>query len=120
MILPSSSLRPVHVLYFIDRLGPILGGGERVLLSVLQALPKDRFRASLATFSYELDQPTRDRPPCPVHVFRMKRTYGMQSLRMAMAFRKLLRDQQVDIVQTMFESSDLWAGLVTKQPRRLS
>jgi len=114
MNLQNSTPRPVHVLYFVDRLGPILGGGERVLLSVLQALPKDRFRVSLATFSCELDRPAMDRLPCPVHVFPMKRTYGIDSLRMAMAFRRLLRDEQVDIVQTMFESSDLWAGLVTK------
>jgi glycosyltransferase involved in cell wall biosynthesis len=33
---------------------------------------------------------------------------------MAMAFRALLWDEHIDIVQTMFESSDLWAGLVTK------
>jgi len=114
MNLQNSTPRPVHVLHFVDRLGPILGGGERVLLSVLHALPKDRFRVSLATFSCELDRPAMDRLPCPVHVFPMKRTYGIDSLRMAMAFRRLLRDEQVDIVQTMFESSDLWAGLVTK------
>jgi len=106
--------RPIHILYFVDRLGPVLGGGERVLLSVVRALPKDRFRASLATFSCELDRAVMDGLPCRVHVFAMKRTYGMQSLKMAIAFRKLLRDQRVDIVQTMFESSDLWAGLLTK------
>ena len=106
--------RPIHILYFVDRLGPVLGGGERVLLSVVRALPKDRFRASLATFSYELDRAVMDGLPCPVHVFPMKRTYGVQSLKMAMAFRKLLWEQQVDIVQTMFESSDIWTGLVTK------
>jgi glycosyltransferase involved in cell wall biosynthesis len=114
MNLQSSTPRPVHVLYFLDRLGPILGGGERVLLSVLHALPKDRFRVSLATFSCELDRPVMDHLPCPVHVFPMKRTYGVRALRMAMAFRKLLLDEHVDIVQTIFESADLWAGLVTK------
>jgi len=111
---PTAASRPIHILYFLDRLGPVLGGGERVLLSVVRALPQDRFRASLATFSCELDRAVMDGFPCPVHVFPMKRTYGVQSLKMAMAFRKLLRNEQVDIVQTMFESSDIWAGLVTK------
>jgi len=118
MSMQSSASRPIHVLYFLDRLGPILGGGERMLLNVVRALPKDRFRVSLATFSCELDRATIDGLPCPVHVFPMKRTYGVRSLKMAMAFRKLLRDEQVDIVQTMFESSDLWAGLVTKAASR--
>jgi len=106
--------RPIHILYFVDRLGPVLGGGERVLLSIVRALPQNRFRASLATFSCELNRAVMDGLPCPVRVFPMKRTYGMRSLKMAMAFRKLLQDEQVDIVQTMFESSDLWAGLVVK------
>jgi len=114
MSIQSSASRPIHILYFLDRLGPVLGGGERVLLSVLRALPKDRFRASLATFSCELDRAAMDGLPCRVQVFPMKRTYGVGSLKRAMAFRKLLRDERIDIVQTMFESSDLWAGLVTK------
>jgi glycosyltransferase involved in cell wall biosynthesis len=114
MSIQSSASRPIHVLYFLDRLGPVLGGGERVLLNVVRALARDRFRVSLATFSCELDRATLDGLACPVHVFAMKRTYGVRSLKMAMAFRTLLRDEHVDIVQTMFESSDLWAGLVTK------
>lgn len=114
MSMQSSASRPIHVLYFLDRLGPVLGGGERVLLSVVRALPRDRFRVSLAMFSCELDRATLDGLRCPVHVFPMKRAYGARSLKMAMAFRKLLRDEHIDIVQTMFESSDLWAGLVTK------
>jgi glycosyltransferase involved in cell wall biosynthesis len=38
----------------------------------------------------------------------------MTALRAALEFRRFLTQEQVKIVQTFFESSDLWAGFVTK------
>jgi glycosyltransferase involved in cell wall biosynthesis len=44
----------------------------------------------------------------------LQRTYDLTALRAAFELRQFLKLQQVQIVHTFFESSDLWAGFVTK------
>jgi glycosyltransferase involved in cell wall biosynthesis len=44
----------------------------------------------------------------------LRRTYDLTAVKAAFELRSFLRQQRVQIVQTFFESSDLWAGLVTK------
>jgi glycosyltransferase involved in cell wall biosynthesis len=44
----------------------------------------------------------------------LQRTYDFSALRAALELRRFLKQQTIQIVQTFFESSDLWAGFVTK------
>jgi glycosyltransferase involved in cell wall biosynthesis len=44
----------------------------------------------------------------------LQRTYDFSALRAALELRRFLKQQRIQIVQTFFESSDLWAGFVTK------
>jgi glycosyltransferase involved in cell wall biosynthesis len=44
----------------------------------------------------------------------LHRTYDLTALRSALDLKDFLCQHQIQIVQTFFESSDLWAGLVTK------
>lgn len=101
-----------HVLFMIDQLCEG-GGAERCLLNTIRLLQQEHFRCSLATFKIDRSGIFADLP-CPVHVFPLRRTYDWNALKVALAIRRLVRTEDVKIVHTFFETSDLWGGLVTK------
>jgi len=100
-----------HVLFLIDHL-MALGGGETNLLKVVQLMPPDLVRCSIGTF--RINPEIRKSISVPVYVFPWKRVYHLDALKAAGALRQLIRDEHVDIVQTYFETSNLWGGLVAK------
>jgi glycosyltransferase involved in cell wall biosynthesis len=103
-----------HVLFLFDQLRCLDGGAEGALLKIVQLLPADRYRASVATFWTPRDNGFLCRFPCPVHVFPLDRTYGFAAAKAALKLRRLIRSERVQIVQTFFATSDLWGGLVAK------
>jgi glycosyltransferase involved in cell wall biosynthesis len=103
-----------HVLLVLDQLPKTLGGGERIVLNLAALLPKYGYRVSILTFSVHPESPALKSPPCPVYLLPLQRTYDLTALRAALDLRHFLRLQQIQIVQTFFESSDIWAGFVTK------
>jgi glycosyltransferase involved in cell wall biosynthesis len=103
-----------HVLLVIDQFSRTLGGGERIALKLASLLPQYGYRASILTFSIHPESTVLISPPCPIYLLPLQRTYDLTAFRAALAFRRFLRQKKVDIVQTFFESSDLWAGFVTK------
>jgi L-malate glycosyltransferase len=103
-----------HVLLVVDQLPETLGGGERIVLKLAALLPQYGYRASILTFYAHPNSAGLKSPPCPIYVLPLQRTYDLTALRAALELRRFLKQQQVQIVQTFFESSDLWAGLVTK------
>jgi glycosyltransferase involved in cell wall biosynthesis len=106
----DAETRP-HVLFLIDHL-MALGGGETNLLKVVQLMPPELFRCSIATFRIKPE--IRQSISVPVYVFPWKRFFHLDAWKAALALRKLIRTQKVDIVQTYFETSNLWGGLVAK------
>jgi glycosyltransferase involved in cell wall biosynthesis len=100
-----------HVLFLIDHL-MALGGGETNLLKVVQLIPPELVRCSIATFRIKPE--IRQSISVPVYVFPWKRFFHLDAWRAAFALRKLIRTEKVDIVQTYFETSNLWGGLVAK------
>ena len=106
-----SAGRPIHVLFLIDHL-MARGGGEGNLLKVVQLLPPEQIRCSVATF--RIDPEIRKSIGVPVYVFPWRRVYHLSALKAAFGLRKLIHDQHVDIVQTYFETSNLWGGVVAK------
>jgi glycosyltransferase involved in cell wall biosynthesis len=103
-----------HVLLVLDQFPRTLGGGERVVLNLAALLPKYGYRSSILTFSVHPECAALKSPPCPIYELPLQRTYDLTALRAAFELREFLRLQQVQIVHTFFESSDLWAGFVTK------
>jgi L-malate glycosyltransferase len=103
-----------HILIVLDQFPRSLGGGERVALRIAALLPQYGYRVSILTFSAYPGSAALHSPPCPIYLLPLSRTYGIAALRAAFELRSFLRSQQVQIVQTFFESSDLWAGFVTK------
>jgi len=110
VIASAATARP-HVLLLIDHL-MALGGGETNLLKVAELMPPELVRCSIATFRIKPE--IRDSIHVPVHVFPWKRVYHLDAWKAAFALRKLIRDEHVDIVQTYFETSNLWGGIVAK------
>ena len=103
-----------HVLLVIDQFPKTLGGGERIVLKLAALLPQYGYRVSILTFSADLASAGLQSPPCSVYLLPLQRTYDMPAMRGSFELRKFLKEQRIRIVQTFFESSDLWAGFVTK------
>ena len=104
-----------HVLLVVDGFPRSLGGGERVVLRLAATLPRYGFRVSILTFS--IDPASSFQPeasPCPLYLLPLTKTYNFEAWRGALALRQLIRREHIVLVHTFFESSDLWAGLVTR------
>jgi len=109
----SSGALP-HILLVLDQFPKTLGGGERIVLKLAELLPRYGYRASILTFFIHPESPIRDSPPCSIYELPLRRTYDLTAMKAAIEFRSFLDEQEIRIVQTFFESSDLWAGLVAK------
>lgn len=103
-----------HVLLVVDSLAGSLGGGERIAIKIASLLPLYGYRASMLSFIAPTTQSVLDSPPCPVYLLPLTNTYSFAALQASLEFRRFLRKENVQIVQTFFESSDLWAGFITK------
>jgi glycosyltransferase involved in cell wall biosynthesis len=98
-------------LFLIDHL-MALGGGETNLLKVVQLMPPELVRCSIATFRIKPE--IRQSISVPVYVFPWKRFFHVDAWKAVIALRKLIKTEKVDIVQTYFETSNLWGGIVAK------
>ena len=104
-----------HVLLIVDGFPRSLGGGERVVLRLAALLPDYGFRVSVLTFSIDPHSSFQPKTsPCPLYLLPLTKTYNLEAWRGALALRSLIQSEHIGIVQTFFESSDLWAGLVTR------
>ena len=109
----SSPTEKPHVLLVVDQLHTPFGGGERVLLLLAGELVQRGYRVSVLTFAADEDLELSS-INFPVYLLPLRKTYNKEALRAARELRRFLIAKQVRIVQTFFESSDLWAGLVSK------
>lgn len=103
-----------HVLLVLDQFPKTLGGGERAALRLAALLPRYGYRVSILTFSVHPECDVVRTSPCPLYLLPLRRTYDLAALRGALSLRRFLKQQQIQIVQTFFESSDIWAGTVTR------
>jgi L-malate glycosyltransferase len=103
-----------RVLIVVDQLAKTLGGGERIVLKLAALLPRYGYRASILTFFAHPESPALQSPPCPIYLLPLNSTYNLTALRGAFELSRFLRREGIQIVQTFFESSDIWAGIVTK------
>jgi glycosyltransferase involved in cell wall biosynthesis len=110
---PARDSRP-HVLIVVDQFPRSLGGGERIVLKLAALLPSYGYRVSILTFAAHPDSPALIEPPCPIYVLPLQRTYDLNALGAAISLRRFIREQNIRVVQTFFESSDIWAGFVTR------
>lgn len=109
---PESKTRP-HVLFIIDQLCQ-LGGAERILLEMVRRISRERFRCSVVTFNLDPRLEALRNLPAPVYHIPLRRTYDLHAARGALQLRRLISRENVSIVHTFFETSDLWAAPVAK------
>jgi glycosyltransferase involved in cell wall biosynthesis len=103
----------IGILYVIDQLVG-LGGAEQTLLRTIRHLPLDRFQPFVLTFRLNRDVEAFRDIGCPVDVFPVYGLFTLNSLRYAPRFLKSIRQRNIRIVHTFFETSDLWAGTLAK------
>jgi L-malate glycosyltransferase len=110
---PLDSTRP-HILLVVDQFPEILGGGERIALALASLLPKYGYRASILTFAVHPKSNVPASALCPLYLLALRSAYDLTALRSAFVLKNFIEEQRVVLVQTFFESSDIWGGLVTK------
>jgi len=105
--------QPTRILFIIDELREP-GGAERALLKTIRLLPRDRFQPHLLTLRADPDPDLIRDVSCPVYIFPLARTYDLKALVVARRLIRLIRSLKPGIVQTFFETSDLWAGPIAR------
>ncbi len=110
----SSPKMPGHVLFIIDQLKKPFGGAEQMLLKITRNLPRERFRSSVLTFATDLTTDELSSFPCPLYVFPLTRSYDLNAARMAIRLTRLVHSENVQIVHSFFETSDLWGGTIVR------
>lgn len=117
------ALRPVaestHVLFIVDEL-MAMGGAERALMRIIRLLPQEKFRPTAITFRADESQPWVTNFPCPLTIIPLGRTYNWNAFQAARRIRNYIRQQNIHIVHTFFETSDLYGGLVAKFAGRVA
>ena len=112
---PQSNSQLPHVLLVLDGFAKALGGGERVVLRLAAMLPSFGYRASILTFAFDPASEFKiEAAPCPVYLLPLRNTYDRDAWRGTLALRRLIKDQDIVIVQSFFESADLWASLFAR------
>jgi glycosyltransferase involved in cell wall biosynthesis len=104
---------PVSVLFIIDQLCE-LGGAERVLLRMIDHLPRNKYRPLLVTFKIDESLGIAEFVSCPMYVFPLRRTYNYNALQVARKLRDLVVKHRVQITHTFHETADLWAGPIAR------
>jgi L-malate glycosyltransferase len=103
-----------RILLVLDQFPRTLGGGERIVLKLASLLPSYGYDVAILTFGVHPETIRVHSPACPVYLLPLQRTYDLHALQAAMDLRRFLKKQRIQIVHTFFESSDIWAGFVSK------
>jgi glycosyltransferase involved in cell wall biosynthesis len=81
---------------------------------MIRRLPSDRFRCSVVTFQIEPGLKAFENGSSPIRVLPLRRTYDFGAIKTALRFRDIIRRENVSIVHTFFETSDLWAAPIAR------
>lgn len=106
-------LRVPHILYVIDQLCG-MGGAEHMLFEIVRRLAPSRFRCSIVTFQVDPKFEALQTIACPLTVLPLRRTYDLNAAKVALRLRKVIREENISLVHTFFETSDIWAAPVAR------
>ncbi len=106
--------RKIRILYITDSIWG-MGGAELCLLRMIPYLQQSGCECHLLTFhSNETVRPFLDQFTCPVEHWQLNNVYDVNAFRIARRLRQFIREHEIDIVHTFFETADLWAGAIAK------
>ncbi len=100
------------ILFIVDQLTQ-LGGGERALFDLARGLSSIGFRVSVVTFRSDPD-PTASVLCDNITILPLTSCFSFEAVQVALQLRRIIRDEQVDIVQTFFESADTYGAIVAR------
>lgn len=103
-----------QILFLIDQLETLQGGAEGALFKLTRLLDSSRYQPMVVVLNKPADHSCLSRFGCPVEVLGISRTYGWSAIRAARRLRRIIRDRKVSLVQTFFESSDLWGAPIAR------
>jgi L-malate glycosyltransferase len=110
----TEASRPIEILYCIDSLLGV-GGAELSLARIIQALPRDRYRARVVTFhALKAGCELIENSGAPVYHWPLVNPFHPTTLGFARRIWKMVRDERIDIVHTFFHTSDLWTAPLAK------
>jgi len=85
------------------------------LLRLTKHLPRHLYECRVVTFhARDCADSLLNQFDCPVYHWPLTNVYNHQAVRVAHRLRKLIKDENIDIVHTFFPTSDLWAGPIAK------
>ena len=107
-----------HLVLLTDCLeDPAAGGAERNIYELYTRLDPEKFRVTIVsmdcdhTGSEKFAQAIND----TIHTFKVKRIYGLSGLFLGLKFKKFLKENKVDILQTYHFGSDIWGAFWGRQ-----
>jgi len=108
-------IKKINILFIIDYFCDV-GGTERHLSHLILNLPKDLFNCSVVAFDLGpniLVDRLRSAGIPVIHI-PVDREYTFRAIKGALALSKIIKDYNVDIVQTYHQKSDTFGALVAK------
>lgn len=112
-------MQPVKVLYCIDNL--LRGGTELQLIGLIERLDPQQYQPYLLTI--RPSDPALTPPNCQHLAWNVPRLISVQGLLALWQLIRFLRKEKIDIVQTFFQDSTLFAGLaafIARTPARIA
>lgn len=102
-----------RILFLIDQLEN-LGGAERSLLRMVAYLRNKGTIVTVITLRGKVHRVAKLALGDCLLAIPITKTYGAGSLSAAWKISRIIRSQKIDIVQTFFETADIWGGLIAR------
>ena len=112
--------KPITILYLIDTYLPrpdqaAVGGTEKQLSLLVSSLNPDIFRPIVVQLSMHPSQKTTDKiGNVKLFHFPTKKIYNLHGLNQVRKLIRLAKNEQVDIIHTFFEKSEVMGWLVKR------
>lgn len=105
----------IKILILIDHLYG-LGGSERNLLQIITHLDHSKFSFIICPLDSDDNHIVKELKHKGAKVFplQVKRIYGLSGLRQAFRLRRILKENEIDIIQTIHFASDVYGTLIAK------
>jgi glycosyltransferase involved in cell wall biosynthesis len=102
----------ISVLFLVDQLSE-LGGGERAVFQLAQELSKFGIRITVVTFRGNLS-PEALRLYEPITILPLSSCFSFRAIAVAWQLRRVIHENKISLVQTFFESSDIFGATVAR------
>lgn len=111
----SAVPRKINILFAIDYFHRT-GGTEKHLTQLVQLLSRDRFTCSVVVFDLGANALIDDvrASGVQVHHIPVRQIYTPNALRQAIKLARIIKRDEIDIVQTFHQTSDTFAAIVAR------